>query len=160
MNKGWLFPALLMILVACSDSSDSRDDDPARLQPQTSPGDTAQTATDTPDTEQVDTRIGKIELELGVPTQESAQALFDTMDFQRASQAYLWALPTVGFEYVLREQREQLGAKNGDVVIYKGYQGVSPTSSVSWTWLSRAPWCWKSPPGPLPGLPWISGSAR
>ncbi len=125
MNKGWLFPALLMILVACSDSSDSRDDDPARLQPQTSPGDTAQTATDTPDTEQVDTRIGKIELELGVPTQESAQALFDTMDFQRASQAYLWALPTVGFEYVLREQREQLGAKNGDVVIYKGYQGVS-----------------------------------
>jgi len=73
----------------------------------------------------IDTRIGEIQLEKGVPTEESAQKLFDTLDFQRACQAYLWALPAVGFEYVLREQRNQLGAKNGDVVIYKGYRDVS-----------------------------------
>mgnify|MGYP001337750819 CR=1 FL=1 len=73
----------------------------------------------------VETRAGKIELELGVPSEESAQALFDSMDFQRACQAYLWALPAVGFEYVLREQRNELGAKNGDVVIYKGHRDVS-----------------------------------
>ncbi len=72
----------------------------------------------------IDTRIGKFDLELGVPTKASAEKLFDDMDFQRACQAYLWALPTVGFEYVLREQRNVLGAKNGDVVIYKGYQNV------------------------------------
>lgn len=75
--------------------------------------------------ETVDTPVGPIELELGVPTEASADALFDAMDFQRACQAYLWALPTVGFEYVLREQRGSLGAKNGDVVIYKGYRDVS-----------------------------------
>ena len=34
-------------------------------------------------------------------------------------------VPTVGFEYVLLEQRNDLGAKNGDVVIYKGYRDVS-----------------------------------
>ncbi|MGE4190142.1 MAG: DUF1254 domain-containing protein [Thermoanaerobaculia bacterium] len=73
----------------------------------------------------VETRVGTIELELGVPTEESAQRLFDSMDFQRACQAYLWALPAVGFEYVLREQRNELGAGNGDVVIYKGYRDVS-----------------------------------
>ena len=72
----------------------------------------------------IDTRIGKFDLELGVPTKASAEKLFDDMDFQRACQAYLWALPSVGFEYVLREQRNVLGAKNGDVVIYKGYQNV------------------------------------
>lgn len=76
-------------------------------------------------TQTIDTRIGEIQLEMGVPTENSAQKLFDTLDFQRASQAYLWALPAVGFEYILREQRDQLGAQNGDVVIYKGYRDVS-----------------------------------
>lgn len=75
--------------------------------------------------QEIDTRIGVMDLELGVPTKASAERLFDTLDFQRACQAYLWALPTVGFEYVLREQRSSLGAKNGDVVIYKGYRDVS-----------------------------------
>lgn len=75
--------------------------------------------------QEIETRIGVLDLELGVPTSASAEKLFDTLDFQRACQAYLWALPAVGFEYVLREQRDVLGAKNGDVVIYKGYRDVS-----------------------------------
>jgi hypothetical protein len=75
--------------------------------------------------ETIDTRIGKLDLELGVPTEASVEKLFDNLDFQHACQAYLWALPTVGFEYVLREQRHALGAKEGDVVICKGYQNVS-----------------------------------
>ena len=72
-----------------------------------------------------DTRIGAMSLDLGLPTEEAASKLFDEMDFQRACQAYLWALPTIGFEYLAREQRTQLGAKNGDVVICKGYRDVS-----------------------------------
>jgi hypothetical protein len=73
----------------------------------------------------IETRIGKFDLELGVPTEGSVEKLNDDLDFQRACQAYLWALPTVGFEYVLREQRHALGARDGDVIIYKGYQNVS-----------------------------------
>jgi hypothetical protein len=43
----------------------------------------------------VETRIGKLEFEQGVPTKESVTRLYDEMDFQRACQAYLWALPIV-----------------------------------------------------------------
>jgi hypothetical protein len=47
--------------------------------------------------ETVDTRIGKIELEAGYPSKASVEKLFDEMDFQRATQAYIWALPIVAF---------------------------------------------------------------
>jgi len=43
----------------------------------------------------IDTRIGKIETINGFPTAEAAKKIFDESDFQRATQAYLWALPAV-----------------------------------------------------------------
>ena len=49
-------------------------------------------------TQTVDTRIGKLDFELGVPTQGTVTNLYDAMDYQRACQLYLWALPIVGFE--------------------------------------------------------------
>jgi hypothetical protein len=45
----------------------------------------------------IDTHIGKIETIKGFPTAESAKKIFDESDFQRATQAYLWALPAVNF---------------------------------------------------------------
>jgi hypothetical protein len=44
----------------------------------------------------VDTRIGKLELERGLPTKESVAKLFEAQEFQRATQAYIWGLPLVG----------------------------------------------------------------
>jgi hypothetical protein len=41
--------------------------------------------------ETVDTRIGKLELETGYPSKATAERLFDEMDFQRATQAFIWA---------------------------------------------------------------------
>ncbi len=38
--------------------------------------------------ETVETRVGPITLELGVPTEESTQKLYDEMDFQRAVLAH------------------------------------------------------------------------
>ena len=43
----------------------------------------------------IDTRIGKLSFENGYPSRESVEKLFDAMDFQRATQAYIWALPIV-----------------------------------------------------------------
>ena len=40
-----------------------------------------------------DTRIGRLEFERGYPSQATVKTLFDQMDFQRATQAYLWSLP-------------------------------------------------------------------
>ena len=43
----------------------------------------------------VDTRMGKLTFENGYPSRKSVENLFDEMDFQRACQAYIWALPIV-----------------------------------------------------------------
>jgi hypothetical protein len=45
----------------------------------------------------VDTSIGKLSFELGLPTEDTVTKLFDSLDFQRACQAYIWALPLLGF---------------------------------------------------------------
>ncbi len=48
--------------------------------------------------ERVDTKIGKIELENGYPTSESVAKLYDELDFRRAVQAYIWAIPIVALD--------------------------------------------------------------
>jgi hypothetical protein len=50
--------------------------------------------------ETVDTRIGKLDFELGVPTKATVAKLYDELDFQRACQVYLWALPAVNSEQI------------------------------------------------------------
>ena len=66
----------------------------------------------------IDTRIGKIETINGFPTAEAAKKIFAESDFQRASQAYLWALPAVGFHGLHLSHLNTFGAKDGEVVLY------------------------------------------
>jgi hypothetical protein len=66
----------------------------------------------------VNTRIGKIELQAGYPSKASAEKLYDEMDFQRATQAFIWALPAVGFHGLHLAHRNTFGAKDGEVVLY------------------------------------------
>jgi hypothetical protein len=68
--------------------------------------------------EMVDTRMGALEVVNGFPTPEAAQKLFDKSDFQRATQAYLWALPAVGFHGLHLAHLNTFGAKDGEVVLY------------------------------------------
>ncbi|MFM0475730.1 DUF1254 domain-containing protein [Paraburkholderia strydomiana] len=71
----------------------------------------------------VDTRIGRVELTEGVPANAaSVQKLFDDSDFQRACQAYVWALPIVGFAQWQSDARNVFGAKDTDMVIYQSVQ--------------------------------------
>jgi hypothetical protein len=71
--------------------------------------------------ETVDTRIGKLEFthdfENGYPTDETIAKLYDEMDFQRATQAYIWALPIVSATRWLQLDREDHGQKLGDIII-------------------------------------------
>jgi hypothetical protein len=67
----------------------------------------------------VETRIGEIELQAGYPSKASVEKLFDEMDFQRATQAFLWALPAVGFHGLHLAHRDTFGAKDGEVVLYQ-----------------------------------------
>ena len=70
--------------------------------------------------ESVSTRSGKLDFELGVPTKETVTKLYYEMDFQRACQLYLWALPLVEFGNLLAILEGTTGAKPGDLTIYTG----------------------------------------
>ena len=68
----------------------------------------------------VNTRqLGALQLVNGYPTAATAQKLYDELDLQRATQAYLWALPAVGFKALYDAQAKTMGVRNGDVLLYR-----------------------------------------
>ena len=69
-------------------------------------------------TGEIDTRVGNLTFELGLPTEKTVGNLFDEVDFQRACQAYLWALPIVNISEWQRAHEQEFGAGDGDIVIY------------------------------------------
>ena len=51
-----------------------------------------------PTTGSVKTRLGKLKLENGYPSAATVEKVFDDIDYQRACQAYLWALPLMAMQ--------------------------------------------------------------
>ena len=118
--------------------------------------------------ETVDTRIGKLDFELGVPTKETVTKLYDEMDFQRACQLYLWALPAVNVAQAILYGEFVAGAHDGDVVIFEGYRNLSGvlTANVTTPYVSGGMDLAASRPGgggrarrvSSPDRRWTSGS--
>jgi len=73
----------------------------------------------------IGTRIGTLEFthdfENGYPTDQTVAKLHEEMDFQRATQAYLWSLPLVSFATWQKAHEVTFGAKSGEVVVYDNY---------------------------------------
>ncbi len=68
--------------------------------------------------ERVDqTAVGPIETELGVPTPEAAERLYDEMDLRNSVNAYIWAVPAVGSATFHRAWEEVYGVDDGEFVI-------------------------------------------
>jgi hypothetical protein len=65
-----------------------------------------------------DTRIGKVELDLGFPSKAAVTMLYDELDFQRACQAYIWGLPIVGMAEWQQSTASSFGAGSLDYVLY------------------------------------------
>jgi hypothetical protein len=66
-----------------------------------------------------DTRIGPLGLNAqGLPDQATIDALYEERDFQRACQAYLWALPIVAYAQWQNQHETVFGARDGDIVKY------------------------------------------
>ena len=97
---------------------------PGRAQ-EAKPGSRAAT-TGQGESQEIDTRIGRLEFTHdfanGYPTDATIDKLYDERDFQRACQAYLWALPAVSFRSWQRGITQQLGAKNGQIVAILSYE--------------------------------------
>ena len=105
--------------------------------------------------------MGPLTFENGYPSRDSVHKLFDEMDFQRATQAYIWALPIVSmFEWQLVHEK-QFSAKDGDLVVYTtteqklGILTANATTPyiVGFYDLGRSgPLVVEVPPGPTGGL--------
>src|SRR5262252_3763446 len=71
----------------------------------------------------VATRLGKIDLVIGLPANAQVERkIYDEMDYQRACQAYIWAVPIVGMNEWKRSHLGPIGAKLGDLVLYNTYK--------------------------------------
>jgi hypothetical protein len=76
--------------------------------------------------ETLETRIGKLEFTHsfadGYPTDATVDKLFNEMDFQRAVQVYIWAIPLVSMAQWRWAHEKQLGAANGQIVFVESYK--------------------------------------
>src|ERR1700754_501269 len=76
--------------------------------------------------QQIDTRIGTLafthDFANGYPTEATVEKLYDERDFQRACQAYLWALPAVAFTAFQHGLAKGFGARNGQIVALLSYE--------------------------------------
>lgn len=75
-----------------------------------------------PHSQSLDTRIGPIAMEGELPAHASIAPLYAELDFQQATQAYLWALPLVSYAQWQGEFRDKLGAKSGDLMVLNSYE--------------------------------------
>lgn len=94
---------------------------------------------DSPD--QVQTRLGTLNFFDGFPDNATAEKLFDNLDFQRAVQAYLFAIPAVS-QVANREAFKAFGPANTVVPIFEELldsRGIVLTGNdntvYSWTWI-------------------------
>jgi hypothetical protein len=85
----------------------------------------------------IDTRIGTLEFTHdfanGFPTDATVQKLYDERDFQRACQAYLWALPAVSFT-AWQRGINGLGARNGQIgaiLSYEARRGILTANATT-----------------------------
>ncbi|WP_445673031.1 DUF1254 domain-containing protein [Pseudomonas inefficax] len=72
--------------------------------------------------ETLETRIGTLTFESGYPSQSSVNKLYDEMDFQRATQAYLWGIPAVGLAEWHKAHSNVFKARNGEMLSYLDFQ--------------------------------------
>lgn len=77
----------------------------------------AATQTESAQSSVVETAIGPIEMEFGVPTPEGAERLYDALDLRNAVNAYVWAVPAVNAAGFHRAWEEVYGVEQGEFVI-------------------------------------------
>jgi len=75
-----------------------------------------------PTTGSLASRLGTLDFDHGYPTAATIEKLFDDLDFQRACQGYLWALPLMAMRQWQSEHLTKFGARKLDYVDYLTFQ--------------------------------------
>ena len=111
----------------------------------------------------VQTRIGELtfthDFASGYPTDATIDKLFDEIDFQRASQAYIWAIPLISMAQWQHAYNVTLGAENGQIVFLNGYDDIlggltfNATTPYALVFidLGKEPWVVHMPEGEVRG---------
>jgi hypothetical protein len=69
------------------------------------------------------TPIGDLQLQFGLPANEDVERrIYDEMDFQRATQAYIWAIPFVAMAEWKHAHLDEIGAAENETVLYKDFK--------------------------------------
>jgi hypothetical protein len=89
----------------------------------------------------IESRLGTLNFFDGFPDKATAEKLYDNLDFQRAVQAYLLAIPAVS-QGTNRDQIRTLGAVNSVVPIFEQlldsrsvFLTANDNTVYSWTWI-------------------------
>lgn len=110
--------------------------------------------------DKVDTRLGTLGFFDGFPDRETARKLFDNLDFQRAVQAYLLAIPAVS-QVADRNANRALGPVNRTIPIWEELVDsrtvgltFNDNTVYSWGWvnLAQGPLVLEVPPKVLGGI--------
>jgi hypothetical protein len=84
----------------------------------------------------IQTRVGPVELDLGVPTRESIDKLYDELDFASAYLAYVWAMPAVNQAGYIYSWRDVFEAEWGQPVALPSSQDrrgtLTPTTTATY----------------------------
>ncbi|MGB5278941.1 MAG: DUF1254 domain-containing protein, partial [Gammaproteobacteria bacterium] len=111
----------------------------------------------------VQTRIGELtfthDFAAGYPTDATIDKLFDEIDFQRASQVYIWAIPLVSMAQWQYAYNDTLGAENGQIVFLNGYDDIlggltfnaTTPYALVFIELAKEPWVVHMPEGEVRG---------
>jgi len=139
--KNNIFIGLGMLAIACSTYAQKK---PGTAQAAAVPLENAKLYGD----EKITTPFGLIELQHSFITDESSQRLFDEMDLQRASQAYIWSTPLVSFGTWRKEQDKNYGPNaRGTFGVFESFrekQGIITSNLttpyiISWDNLTNGP---------------------
>ena len=121
------------------------------------------------------TRVGDLtfthDFAPGYPTDETITTLFDEIDFQRACQAYIWAIPMVSAAQWQYAQKDSFGATNGQIVFVESYDdkiggltyNVTTPYAIPFIDVTDEPWVVDMPEGDVRGAAsdmWQIGMAQ
>ncbi len=106
----------------------------------------------------VQTRLGPLTFDHGLPTPETRQKLYDELDFQRTVQGVLWAEPAINNALFPRAMQKagvpNLGAMICDQRMQPGQETLTPNQGVVYFYdsidlKSTGPVVHIVPPGPI-----------
>ena len=76
---------------------------------------------------EIETNFGTLEFELGAfPTEESVQKIYDEMDLQRATQAYMDFMPALSVYGIVKSHIRDFGFRNSSDIVVAAGPGWSP----------------------------------